>query len=265
MTAEEAEEGAHAAAQINRPEKRQKVVDLMDENEEDAGEGGHDDYHDYSLQGPAAQGGPHGSQAVVADDDSSHLLADVQVGRTTASQRQAAEEYTRRQASQLVISLARELPEFGRIKQEVFARGSSSDRARMSETAEDSTDATTSTSGAPSSSFLAICYQTAAQSWTPNNTAIAPGAQAYAQAPTPTTAPQGKSKSGLPPAPNPYPQQRKLFNTMPKVKPFQSRAAKNSYGSSTTTSSANLAASGSGVGASGARIVGTGSQVGLKR
>lgn len=71
MTPEEAEEGVRAAAQIKRPAKRQKVVNLMDEHEEDAAEGGHDDYYDYSLPDPAAQGEPQGSEAVVGNDGDS--------------------------------------------------------------------------------------------------------------------------------------------------------------------------------------------------
>lgn len=266
MTAEEAEEGVRAAAQVKRPDKRQKFVDLMDENEEDEGEGGHDDYYDYnySLQDSAAQEGPQGSDAVLADGDSSSFLADVQVGDTTASQRQSAEEYAKSQASQLVMSLAQEQPEFKKIKEEVFARGPSSDLARRSETAQVSTDATTSTPGAPSSSLLAVCNRTTAQEWMPNNTAVASSAQVYAH--PPKTALQGQSSFNSASAPKPYPQQQQqLFDTTPRAKPFQSLTSKTSPGASSTTSSANLAASGSGVGASGARIVGTGTQVGLKR
>ena len=263
MTAEEAEEGVRAAAQVKRPDKRQKFVDLMDENEEDEGEGGHDDYYDYSLQDSAAQGGPPGSEAVLADGDSSSFLADVQVGDTTASQRQSAEEYAKIQASQLVMSLAQAQPEFKKIKQEVFARCSSSDLARRSETAQVSTDATTSTPGAPSCSLLAVCNRTTAQGWTPNNTAAASNAQVYAH--PPKTALQGQNSFSSAPAPNSYPQQQQLFDTTPRAKPFQSLTSKTSPGASSTTSSANLAASGSAVGASGARIVGTGTQVGLKR
>jgi hypothetical protein len=264
MTPEEAEEGVRAAAQIKRPAKRQKVVNLMDEHEEDAAEGGHDDYYDYSLPDPAAQGEPQGSEAVVGNDgDSSSFLADVQVGDTTASQRQAAEEHARTQALQLVTSLAQEQPDFKKIKQEVFAGGSSSGRARTSETAKFSTDATTNTPGAPSSSLLAVCNRTAAQALTPNNTAVASGAQVCAH--PPKTALRGQNSSSSPPAPSTWPQQQQLFDTMPKAKPFKGRTSKTSPRASVTTSSANLAASGSGVGASGARVVGTGTQVGMSR
>lgn len=260
MTPEEAEEGVRAAAQIKRPAKRQKVVNLMDEHEEDAAEAGHDDYYDYSLPDPAAQGEPQGSEAVVGNDgDSSSFLADVQVGDTTASQRQAAEEHARTQALQLVTSLAQEQPDFKKIKQEVFAGGSSSGRARTSETAKFSTDATTNTPGAPSSSLLAVCNRTAAQALTPNNTAVASGGQVYTH--PPKTVFQGQNKSSSSPTPKPYPQQQQLFDTTPKIKPFQSLSSKTSHGASIATSSAN----GSGVGASGARIVETGTQVSMKR
>ncbi|TKA57951.1 hypothetical protein B0A53_00353 [Rhodotorula sp. CCFEE 5036] len=218
MTPEEAEEGVRAAAQIKRPAKRQKVVNLMDEHEEDAAEGGHDDYYDYSLPDPAAQGEPQGSEAVVGNDgDSSSFLADVQVGDTTASQRQAAEEHARTQALQLVTSLAQEQPDFKKIKQEVFAGGSSSGRA------------------------------------------LASGGQVYTH--PPKTVFQGQNKSSSSPTPKPYPQQQQLFDTTPKIKPFQSLSSKTSHGASIATSSAN----GSGVGASGARIVETGTQVSMKR
>lgn len=150
-----------------------------EEEDEDEGQGGYDDYYDYSLQDSAAQGGPQGSEAVVANDgDRSSFLADVQVGGTTASQRQSAEEYARSQASQLVLSLAQEQPEFKKIKQEVFARGSSFDRARRSETATVSTDATTSVPDAPSFSPLAVRDQTAAQAWMLDGSAVSSGANA---------------------------------------------------------------------------------------
>ena len=117
-TAEEVAEDVRAAAQ--RPTKRQKVVDLRNDVNEGEREAGHNNCLDYSSPASAAQEGGSGAEAV-SENAPGSLLADVQVEGTTASQRQSAEEYAKSQASQLVMSLAQEQPEFKKIKQEVFA------------------------------------------------------------------------------------------------------------------------------------------------
>ncbi|TKA58021.1 hypothetical protein B0A53_00423 [Rhodotorula sp. CCFEE 5036] len=138
-TAEEAAEDARAAAAVERPAKRQKVVDLVDEGnlneidspteDEDADDDDDDEDEDEdAAQASDTEEGAQDRQAVFAGGGGSSLLANVLPRGTTAGQSQTAEEHSRSRATQLVRSLAEDHPDFNKVKQEVFARKPSSSR-----------------------------------------------------------------------------------------------------------------------------------------
>lgn len=77
----------------------------------------------------------------------------------TAGQRRVAAEQTKSRAAQLVSSLAADHPDFKKVKQEVFARNSSSNRKSMLDAAAASTGAASVFDPPPSSPF-ALADQT---------------------------------------------------------------------------------------------------------
>ena len=201
-TAEEAAEDARAAAAVERPAKRQKVVDLVDEGnlneidspteDEDADDDDDDEDEDEdAAQASDTEEGAQDRQAVFAGGGGSSLLANVLPRGTTAGQSQTAEEHSRSRATQLVRSLAEDHPDFNKVKQEVFARKPSSSRLPEPDAHAASTGAASVfvlRSTAPPRRSLPLIERPLALGSTHEGSTVSPGAKAsrsalYAETP----------------------------------------------------------------------------------
>ncbi|GAA5983919.1 hypothetical protein JCM10908_005974 [Rhodotorula pacifica] len=268
-TAEEAEEDARTTAAIERPAKRQKVVDLMEQNSEDGGEGS-DSFIGLTSEDSedeAAQAAPliDGS---TSQNDCDSLLADIAPTGPTAHERQEAEVRLRRDATQAVSSLANTQPSLKQIKQETFAHRPLSGHSRSNP--DEGPIMTKPTSAATLSESLTM---TATASFVPQFDAIhgmsvSSTATTYGPAPFVPDTDSVSTGFAVPTASRLTQPTQPCMPTL-QVRKFQSRTSQGSNRPSATTtattSSYKPAASGSGVGKAGARVIGTGTQIGMKR
>lgn len=165
--------------------------DDVDSETEDDGADDNDDDDDEDKDGSQDSDAEDGPQDRQADGGGSSLLADVRPGGTAAVHFQAAEEHTRSRATQLVRSLAEDHPDFKEVKQEVFARNSSSDRTPMPDADADAAGAASAfdTSIVILTRPLSLIRLTPVAASTPERSANSSGAEASQSALYTDTAP----------------------------------------------------------------------------
>ncbi len=131
------------------------------------------------------------------------MLAGGQPGGTAAVKLQAAEEHTRSRATQLVRSLAEDHPDLKMVKEEVFARNSSSDRTPMPDADAAGVASALDSSVVILTRSLSLIRLTPVAASTPEGSANSSGAKA-SQSALYTDTPPGQSNQTLPPPAKPH-------------------------------------------------------------